>query len=163
MRRRPPRPSWPRSIMSAGKPRPRCARSRCACRGGALRSRSVELVWQELYGLALTHFALPDLMHEAALVGDCDVDTLSFTNTVKIVQSHVVLQGSFPPVHHPGTRMKIIREILRCPAEQSRGRHNARSVKRRTQSSFPNKKRKRNVSRTSTTYDYKTAIYIFPN
>jgi hypothetical protein len=32
MRRRPPRP---RSIMSAGKPRPRCARSRCACRGGA--------------------------------------------------------------------------------------------------------------------------------
>jgi hypothetical protein len=36
-------------------------------------------------------------MHEAALVGDCDVDTLSFTNTVKIVQSHVVLQGSFPP------------------------------------------------------------------
>jgi hypothetical protein len=69
----------------------------------------------------------------------------------------------FPPVHHPGTRMKIIREILRCPAEQSRGRHNARSVKRRTQSSFPNKKRKRNVSRTSTTYDYKTAIYIFPN
>jgi hypothetical protein len=128
-----------------------------------LRSRSVELVWQELYGLALTHFALRDLMHEAALVGDCDVDTLSFTNTVKIVQSHVALQGSFPPVHHPGTRMKIIREILRCPAEQSRGRHNARSVKRRTQSSFPNKKRKRNVSRTSTTYDYKTAIYIFPN
>jgi hypothetical protein len=57
--------------------------------------------------------------------------------------------------------MKIIREILRCPAEQSR--HNARSVKRRTQSSFPNRKRKRNVSRTSTTYDYKTAIYIFAN
>src|SRR4051812_41672467 len=76
---------------------------------------------------------------------------------------YVVLQGSFPPVHHPGTRMKIIREILRCPAEQSRGRHNARSVKRRTQPSFPNKKRKRNVSRTSTTYDYKTAIYIFAN
>ena len=62
-----------------------------------LRSRSVELVWQELYGLALTHFALRDLMHEAALAGDCDVDTLSFTNTVKIVQSHVVLHGSFPP------------------------------------------------------------------
>jgi hypothetical protein len=74
-----------------------CEITRCACRGGALRSRSVELVWQELYGLALTHFALRDLMHEAALAGDCDVDTLSFTNTVKIVQSHVVLQGSFPP------------------------------------------------------------------
>src|SRR5688572_6253259 len=28
-----------------------------------LRSRSVELVWQELYGLALTHFALRELMH----------------------------------------------------------------------------------------------------
>jgi hypothetical protein len=62
-----------------------------------LRSRSVELVWQELYGVALTHFALRELMHEAALVGDCDPDTLSFTNTVKIVQSHVILQGSFPP------------------------------------------------------------------
>ncbi len=75
-----------------------------------LRSRSVELVWQELYGLALTHFALRELMHEAALVGDCDVDRLSFTNTVKIVQSHVVMQGSFPPSapsrhpddNHPG-------------------------------------------------------------
>ena len=57
--------------------------------------------------------------------------------------------------------MKIIREILRCPAEQSRGRHNARSVKRRTQSSFPNKKRKRNVSRASATYDYQAAIHVF--
>jgi hypothetical protein len=57
--------------------------------------------------------------------------------------------------------MKIIREILRCPAEQSRGRHNVRSVKRRTQSSFPNKKRKRNVSRASTTYDYQAAIHVF--
>jgi len=62
-----------------------------------LRSRSVDLLWQELYGLALTHFALRDLMHEAALVGDRDADTLSFTTTVKIVQSHVLMHGSFPP------------------------------------------------------------------
>jgi Insertion element 4 transposase N-terminal/Transposase DDE domain len=62
-----------------------------------LRSRSVELVWQELYGLALTHFALRELMHEAALAGDRDVDELSFTHTVKVVQSHVVMHGSFPP------------------------------------------------------------------
>ena len=60
-----------------------------------LRSRSVDLIWQELYGLALTHFALRELMHEAALVGDAD--TLSFTTTVKIVQSHVLMHGSFPP------------------------------------------------------------------
>ena len=57
--------------------------------------------------------------------------------------------------------MRIIREILRCPAEQSRGRHNARSVKRRTHSSYPNKKRKRNVSRAATTYDYQGAIHLF--
>jgi hypothetical protein len=62
-----------------------------------LRSRSVELIWQELYGLALTHFALRELMHDAALAGDCDADRLSFTATVKIVQSHVIMQGSFPP------------------------------------------------------------------
>ena len=62
-----------------------------------LRSRSVDLIWQELYGLALTHFALRELMHEAALVGDRDADTLSFTTTVKIVQSHVLMHGSFPP------------------------------------------------------------------
>jgi hypothetical protein len=60
-----------------------------------LRSRSVDLIWQE--GLALTHFALRELMHEAALVGDRDADTLSFTTTVKIVQSHVLMHGSFPP------------------------------------------------------------------
>jgi hypothetical protein len=63
-----------------------------------LRSRSVELIWQELYGLALTHFALRELMHDAALAGDCDADRLSFTATVKIVQSHVIMQGSFPPL-----------------------------------------------------------------
>ena len=44
-----------------------------------------------------TDFALRDLMHEAALVGDRDADTLSFTTTVKIVQSHVLMHGSFPP------------------------------------------------------------------
>jgi hypothetical protein len=56
--------------------------------------------------------------------------------------------------------MKIIREILRYPAEQSRGRHTTRSIKRKYLSDFPIKKRKRNVSRKSSTYDYEQCIHI---
>jgi hypothetical protein len=58
--------------------------------------------------------------------------------------------------------MRIIREILRYPAERSRGRHTTRSIKRKYLSDFPIKKRKRNVSRASSTYDYDQSIHIFP-
>ncbi len=51
-----------------------------------LRSKTPELVTQEIYGLLLAHFAIRGLMHEAALKRDTDPDTLSFVHTFRIVR-----------------------------------------------------------------------------
>ena len=51
-----------------------------------LRSQSPDLVLQELYGLLLAHFALRGLMHEAALHGERDPGTLSFTHALNVVR-----------------------------------------------------------------------------
>jgi hypothetical protein len=61
-------------------------------RGGSqvvLRSKTPELVRQEVYGLLLAHYAVRGLMHEAALgdpSGARDPDTLSFTHAVRVVR-----------------------------------------------------------------------------
>ncbi len=51
-----------------------------------LRSKTPELVRQEVYGLLLAHFAVRGLMHEAALKGDVDMDQLSFLHSVRVVR-----------------------------------------------------------------------------
>lgn len=51
-----------------------------------LRSKTPELVRQEVYGLLLAHFAIRGLMHEAALKADLDADHLSFLHSVHVVK-----------------------------------------------------------------------------
>ena len=51
-----------------------------------LRSQTPELVKQEVYGILLAHFALRELMHQAALRGGRDPDRISFTHTVNVVR-----------------------------------------------------------------------------
>ena len=51
-----------------------------------LRSKTPDLVRQELYGLMMAHFAVRGLMHEAALKGDVDPDQISFIHAVRIVR-----------------------------------------------------------------------------
>ena len=48
-----------------------------------LRSKTPELVRQELYGLLMAHFALRALMLEAALSADIDPDRLSLLHAVR--------------------------------------------------------------------------------
>jgi hypothetical protein len=62
-----------------------------------LRSRRVDLVEQELYGLLLAHFALRRLMHEASRQAGCDPDSLSFLHTVRIVRRHLPFHAAFSP------------------------------------------------------------------
>ena len=47
-----------------------------------LRSKSPELLYQELYGLLLSHYAVRAWMHESALQADLDPDLLSFTHSL---------------------------------------------------------------------------------
>ncbi len=62
-----------------------------------LRSKTPELVRQEFYGLLLAHFAIRNLMHEAALRADLDCDGLSFLHAVRVVRRQVGRHGAIPP------------------------------------------------------------------
>lgn len=62
-----------------------------------LRSKTPGLVKQEFYGLLLAHYAIRGLMHEAALKGDTDPDTLSFTHAVRVIRRKLPHFVSIPP------------------------------------------------------------------
>jgi hypothetical protein len=62
-----------------------------------LRSKTPALVKQEFYGFLLAHYAIRGLMHEAALKGDADPDTLSFTHTVRVIRRKLPHFVSIPP------------------------------------------------------------------
>jgi hypothetical protein len=62
-----------------------------------LRSKTPDLVRQEFYGLLMAHFAIRGLMHEAALRGDVDPDTLSFLHAVRVIRRKMPRVPSIPP------------------------------------------------------------------
>lgn len=69
-------------------------------RGGAgtvLRSRGPDLVKQEIWALLLTHYAIRDLMREAADDIDIDPDEMSFIDSLRLVRRHVTNQAGFSP------------------------------------------------------------------
>jgi hypothetical protein len=62
-----------------------------------LRSKTPDLVRQELYGLLMAHFAIRGLMHEAALKAREDPDRLSFIHAVRVVRRKIAAFGAVPP------------------------------------------------------------------
>jgi hypothetical protein len=62
-----------------------------------LRSKTPELVKQEVWGLMMAHFAVRGLMHEAALKADEDPDRLSFTHAVRVIRRKLTAFVAFPP------------------------------------------------------------------
>jgi hypothetical protein len=66
--------------------------------GTVLRSRSPDMVLQELYGLLLTHYAIRHLMTQAADQAELDPDRLSFTRALNIVRRQVTAQAAFSPL-----------------------------------------------------------------
>jgi Insertion element 4 transposase N-terminal/Transposase DDE domain len=65
--------------------------------GGGLRSKSPELLRQELWGLLLAHFAIRSLMAEAAASAGLDPDQLSFMRSISLVRRQVTGQAAFSP------------------------------------------------------------------
>jgi len=70
-------------------------------RGGAhirLRSKTPDLVQQEIYGLLLAHFVVRAVLHEAALPIGEDPDRLSFTHAVQVLRRRLPqVAGVFSP------------------------------------------------------------------
>jgi hypothetical protein len=64
--------------------------------GRVLRSRSPDMVRQEIYGYLLTHHAISALICQAATEADIDPDRVKFTRTVRIVR-RATGPAAFPP------------------------------------------------------------------
>jgi hypothetical protein len=65
--------------------------------GRVLRSKSPEMVRQEIWGILLTHYAIRHLMHEAADTADIDPDRLSFMRSLRLIRRQITGQADFPP------------------------------------------------------------------
>ena len=65
-----------------------------------LRSKSPELVHQEIWGHLCCHFAIRTLMWEAAAHADEDPDRVSFVAALRIARRSVAQRGAFPPSGH---------------------------------------------------------------
>lgn len=65
--------------------------------GRVLRSRSPDLVRQEIYGYLLTHYAISALICRAATEVDVDPDRVKFTRTVRLVRRRVGDSAAFSP------------------------------------------------------------------
>jgi hypothetical protein len=62
-----------------------------------LRSKTPELVQQELWGLLLAHFAIRQLMTQAAWPRGLDPDRLSFTHAVRVIKRKLPQAAAVPP------------------------------------------------------------------
>lgn len=62
-----------------------------------LRSKTPELVQQELWGLLLAHFAVRQLMAQAAWNKGLDPDALSFVHAVRVVKRKLPQAAAVPP------------------------------------------------------------------
>lgn len=65
--------------------------------GSGLRSRTPELIRQELWGLLLAHYAIRSLMAEAAASAGLDPDRLSFMRSISLIRRQVTDQAAFSP------------------------------------------------------------------
>jgi Insertion element 4 transposase N-terminal/Transposase DDE domain len=62
-----------------------------------LRSRTPQLVRQEIWALLLVHYAVRSFMREAADDLDIDTDRLSFTRSLQVIRRQVLNQAGFSP------------------------------------------------------------------
>ncbi|MFJ7062903.1 hypothetical protein ACIQVA_35385 [Streptomyces microflavus] len=62
-----------------------------------LRSKSPEMVRQEIWALLTTHYAIRNLMHQAADGAGLDPDRMSFIRSLRVVRRLVTDQAAFSP------------------------------------------------------------------
>jgi hypothetical protein len=67
-------------------------------RGGVLRSKSPEMIRQEIWAFLLTHYAIRHLMCEAADQAGKDPDRLSFTRSLRVIRRQVTGQAALSPL-----------------------------------------------------------------
>jgi len=103
------------------------------------RSQTPQGVEQELYALSLGHFVVRALMLEAAKEDNLDVDRLSFTGCLRIVQARLPECDSSTPMRLEQWYRLLLTEMAQERIEPRRNRINARVVKRKM-SKWPKKR-----------------------
>jgi len=96
-----------------------------------LRSQTPAGVEQELYALSLGHFVVRALMLEAAEQEDLDVDRLSFTGCLRILQARLPECDSSTPARLDQWYGLLLEELAQERIEPRRNRVNPRVVKRK--------------------------------
>jgi hypothetical protein len=96
-----------------------------------LRSQTPEGVEQELYALSLGHFVVRALMLEAAKEDQLDVDRLSFTGCLRILQARLPECDTATPLGLEQWYRLLIAEMAQERIEPRRNRVNPRVVKRK--------------------------------
>jgi hypothetical protein len=71
--------------------------------GRILRSKSPDMIIQELYGYLLTHYAISALICHAATEADIDPDRVKFLRTVRIVRRRINDPAALFPLTHSTT------------------------------------------------------------
>jgi len=96
-----------------------------------LRSQTPAGVEQELYALSLGHFVVRALMLEAANEDKLDVDRLSFTGCLRILQARLPECDSSTPIRLEEWYRLLLEEMAQERIEPRRNRVNPRVVKRK--------------------------------
>jgi hypothetical protein len=96
-----------------------------------LRSQTPAGVEQELYALSLGHFVVRALMLEAANENELDVDRLSFTGCLRILQARLPECDSSTPIRLEHWYRLLLEEMALERIELRRNRVNPRVVKRK--------------------------------
>ena len=89
-----------------------------------LRSKTPALVQQELWGLLLAHFAIRQLMVQAARPRRLDPDRLSFTHAVRVIKRKLPQAAAVPTERLAAWREAMLDEIAAGRSVSSRGRFN---------------------------------------
>jgi DDE family transposase len=77
-----------------------------------LRSKTPNLVRQEFYGLLMAHFAVRNLMHEAAMKAGKNTDRLSFIHSARVVRRKMIAYVVIPPRRKSRFHDRVLDETL---------------------------------------------------
>jgi len=96
-----------------------------------LRSQKPVGVIQELYGLLIAHYAVRQVMHDAARQAGLDPDRLSFTNALSLICDAVAEFQMVVVEQRPALYRRLLDDIARYRLPERQPRTNPRVVKRK--------------------------------
>ncbi len=109
-----------------------------------LRSKLVDLVYQEIWGYLCCHYAIRTLMFEAADHAQVDTDRVSFVAALRFAPLDLTGARDFPPHDHDGLWNHVVKMLARRLNPPRRRRSNPRRIKRKMSKWHVKRRRHRN-------------------